>query len=203
MPFPVLEYPEQLPRIGKCHIGTPEGAFDTAAIARITTDDEIGPPTVLERTTVFGEVFLKELILANEVIFTGEVLAEKTQVGCVRFSYVSLTSQAPRRFRCQPDLALVKRAGQLNLESVADLPLNERNLILARLKPAFTSVHYGHPAYCQLSYHCPEEIKTGAEDGSEMGVFRHLRQPQREANLRLRLEEYLPFGLKPGFIYVT
>jgi hypothetical protein len=28
-------------------------------------------------------------------------------------------------------------------------------------------------------------------------------QPQREANLKIRLEEYLPFGLIPGLIYVT
>jgi hypothetical protein len=36
-----------------------------------------------------------------------------------------------------------------------------------------------------------------------MGAFNHLMQPQREANLRLRLEEYLPFGLEAGLIYVT
>ena len=34
-----------------------------------------------------------------------------------------------------------------------------------------------------------------------MGAFSHLKQPQR--NLRLRLGEYLPFGLEPGLIYVT
>lgn len=173
------------------------------AIACIGTDNEAGPSTVLERTTVLGAVFVKEIILANEVIFTRRAIAERTQTGCVRFSYVPEDSRTPRRFRCQPDLALSKRAKELNLTSAADLPANERTLILARLQPGFTSAHYGHPAYGQLSYNCPEEIKTGAEDGSEMGVFHHLRQPQREANLRIRLEEYLPFGLKPGFIYVT
>jgi phytoene dehydrogenase-like protein len=50
---------------------------------------------------------------------------------------------------------------------------------------------------------CPEEIRTGAEDGSEVGAFSSLMQPQREANLRIRLAEYLPFGLDPGLIYVT
>lgn len=161
------------------------------ALSRTGTNDKAGPPAVLERTTIFGKVLVKELILANEVIFTQDVSAEKTQRGCVRFSYVSLSSQTPRRFRCQPDLALTGRAA------------NERVMILARLKPRFNSIHYGHPAYCQLSYHCSEEIKTGAEDGSEMGIFRHLRQTQREANLRIRLEEYLPFGLRPGLIYIT
>ena len=36
-----------------------------------------------------------------------------------------------------------------------------------------------------------------------MGAYCHLKQPQRERNLRTRLEEYLPFGLDYGLIYVT
>ena len=36
-----------------------------------------------------------------------------------------------------------------------------------------------------------------------MGVFCTLKQPQREANLRIRLNEYLPVGLEAGIIYVT
>ena len=43
----------------------------------------------------------------------------------------------------------------------------------------------------------------GAEDGSEMGAFCVLKQAQRESNLRLRLDEYLPVGLEAGIIYVT
>jgi hypothetical protein len=78
-----------------------------------------------------------------------------------------------------------------------------RNEALARLIPGFTSTRYGEPAYGQLHLGCPTEIKTGAEDGSEMGAFSFLKQPQRETNLRIRLEEYLPFGLEPGIIYVT
>ena len=31
-----------------------------------------------------------------------------------------------------------------------------------------------------------------------MGAYCHLKQPQRESNLRIRLDEYLPFGLEPG-----
>ena len=69
--------------------------------------------------------------------------------------------------------------------------------------PSFTAVHYGLPGYAQLRLGCPLQIQTGAEDGAEMGAFCHLKQPQRETNLRIRLEEYLPFGLDAGFIYVT
>jgi hypothetical protein len=36
-----------------------------------------------------------------------------------------------------------------------------------------------------------------------MGAFSFLRQPQRETNLAIRLDEYLPFGLEPATIYVT
>jgi hypothetical protein len=36
-----------------------------------------------------------------------------------------------------------------------------------------------------------------------MGAFSHLKQPQRETNLGIRLTEYLPFGLVPGLIFVT
>jgi hypothetical protein len=75
--------------------------------------------------------------------------------------------------------------------------------VRARTVPSFTSIHYGLPGYAQLRLGAPLEIRTGAEDGSEMGAFCHLKQPQRETNLRVRLEEYLPFGLDAGLIYVT
>jgi hypothetical protein len=165
---------------------------DRPAIAADDAGARPGPPTTLERTTVLGIVHVKELTLATEVIFTEPVVAERRQAGCVRFSHVPEGSQTPRRYRCQPDLAL---------EGVTCPSKQAR--IRARLRPSFTSVHYGHPAYAQLSLTCAEEIRTGAEDGSEMGAFSHLKQPQRETNLRIRLEEYLPFGLEAGLIYVT
>ena len=36
-----------------------------------------------------------------------------------------------------------------------------------------------------------------------MGVLRPLNQPQREANLRIRLDEYLRFGLHAGVFFAT
>jgi hypothetical protein len=36
-----------------------------------------------------------------------------------------------------------------------------------------------------------------------MGAFRHLRAPQREENLRVSLDEYLPAGLAAGIFLVT
>ena len=46
-------------------------------------------------------------------------------------------------------------------------------------------------------------ISAGSQDGSEMGVYCQLKQPQRESNLRIRLDEYLPFSLEAGLIHVT
>lgn len=54
-----------------------------------------------------------------------------------------------------------------------------------------------------MSVNCADEIKTGGDDGSEMGVFSFLMQPQRETNLRTSLNEYLRFGLQAGLIFVT
>ena len=165
----------------------------TTALARTGTDAGAAGTVQMREVTVFGQVHVRTLELASEVIFTSPVRVERTQEGCVRFSYVEPGSTTPRRYRCQPDLAL----------DADDLAAADRRRIRAALKPAFTSIHYHDPGYTQLGVHCPPEIATGAENGAEMGVWSSLQNPQREANLRLRLDEYLPFGLDPALIYVT
>ena len=176
---------------------------DTIRVALAQNDDGDlpGPVTVLERSTIFGEVHVHTLTLAAEVIFTQRVKTKRRQLGCVRYSYVgALESVTPRRFRCQPDLALENRRKQLQVEMLTE---TEKNLVRSRIQPDFTSMCYGHPGYAQLSLNTASEICTGAEDGSEMGMFEHLKQPQRETNLRIRLEEYMPYGLEPGIFYIT
>jgi hypothetical protein len=54
-----------------------------------------------------------------------------------------------------------------------------------------------------LAHTCAEEIKCGADDESEMGVFHDLYQPQRTANLRARLDEYTPAGMDAGIILAS
>jgi hypothetical protein len=46
-------------------------------------------------------------------------------------------------------------------------------------------------------------VRRGADDESEMGAFHHLFQPQRETNVRIRLDEYLRFGLEAGVFFET
>lgn len=176
------------------------------AVAGVGGAAAFGPPLRLERCTLRGGVRARQIDLASEVIFDGPVTAERIQVGCVRFSWVRPGSRTPRRYRCQPELA-EKRA--IEAAEAASGPLSDaekdeiRERIRRRVRPEYTSEAYGQPAYLQLALGGPREIATGAEDGSEMGAYAHLKQPQREANLRTRLEEYLPFGLEAGIIYVT
>jgi hypothetical protein len=169
-----------------------------------------GPPAWLERVTVLGPSSVKELTMASEVSFSEPVVAERRQAGCVRFSFVPDGSATPQRYRCQPDLEIAVEIEAAEAAAKADgttLTTAERDAIRAAVRewllPAFTSTRYGQPAYCQLHLLCPVQIQTGAEDGSEIGAYCHLKQPQRAANLRLRLDEYLPFGLEAGLIYVT
>lgn len=173
------------------------------AIAGDEAGKQPGPKTSLSRVTIFGTAYVRELALASESIFTGRVTAQRRQAGCTRFSFVPEDSQVPRRYRCQPDLALKEYARKAGKSSVDDLTDSQRTAVVAGLTPTFMSERYGDPACAQLRRSCAEEIRTGAEDGSEMGVFNHLKQPQREANLRAALDEYLRFGLEAGIVYVT
>jgi hypothetical protein len=180
----------------------PKGAAEPvrAALAADAGAAEAGPVTTLERVTLFGKVFVKELSLASETIFVQPVKAERRQKGCMRFSYLPDGSETPRRYRCQPDLAVAERQKVLD---VVKLPAKERDEIVRRVRPQFTSSRYGEAAFAQLSGSCACEIKTGSEAGSEMGVFSLLQQPQRLANINIALDEYLRFGLEAGIFFVT
>ena len=139
-----------------------------------------GPAVAVERSTVLGETDVRSL-QASDTIFVGDVVVERRQSGCVRYSYLPLASRAPRRYRCHP-------AG--DAEAV-------------RVVPVFTSVTYGDPGYCQLAPDCPEEIARGADDEGEMGAFNLVQAAHRLTNLRAHLDEYLRFGLEAGTFFVT
>ena len=46
-----------------------------------------------------------------------------------------------------------------------------------------------------------DQIRRGADDGGEMGVFHFVQAPSRETDLRVRMQEYLPVGLEFGVFY--
>lgn len=151
----------------------------------------LGSHAVINGCTVTGPVNVCSLE-ASDTIFAAPVVAEQRQTGCVRFSHVPDGSRTPRRFRCQPDLAL---------KDVTDP--DETRRIRAFLMPIFTSDEYGDPAYMQLDEAVAEEIYTGASDAAEMGAFNHLKQALRQTNLRQVLRDYLRFGLEAGIFHAT
>jgi hypothetical protein len=179
------------------------GAAPAQAVA--DASGTFAAPLVAERSTFFGSVQVKSLH-ASETMFADVVTAQRTQQGCVRFSAVPPGSVTPRRYRCQPDLAIADAvAAALETDPLLPIAAQQqiRQDVQSRVVPSFTTTRYGQPAFAQLLLSCPIEIRTGAEDGSEMGAYCHLKQPQRESNLKIRLKEYLPFGLEPAISYVT
>jgi hypothetical protein len=205
-PSLVVDLPDTLVEIEQCIIGglrVIEGARLRIAnsIADATAETEVayagldgdaaGGPLQVKNSTIIGKVHTQIMELASNTIFFADlaafdawptpVRATQLQQGCVRFSYLPPGSQVPRPYRCRPI-------------SSAEA---------ARVRPVFTSRRYGDPGYCQLSAHCAVEIRQGADDEAEMGAFHDLYQPQRVANLRARLDEYLRFGLEAGIFYAS
>ena len=170
-------------------------ATGIAGVAYADVDGEsAGGILHIENSTVIGKVRTVLLEMASNTIFMSDrvasddttkwpaaVSAVRRQEGCARFSFLPAGALVPRRYRCQP-------------ESDADAD---------RVRPIFASLRYGDPGYCQLRPDCPAEIRRGADDESVMGAFHDLFEPQREAHLRARLDEYLRFGLEAGISYAT
>ena len=166
-------------------------------------------------STVIGTVHTRLLKLASNSIFfsrtaddSAPVRSERQQTGCVRFSWLALTSRVPRRYRCQPDLEIAQEIEAAIKKSPSGTISNAdrdaiKDAVVVRLVPAFTSPRYADPGYCQLRRSVSESIRAGADDEAEMGAFHDLFQPQRESNVRTRLDEYLRYGLAAGVFYQT
>lgn len=141
--------------------------------------------------------------LASDDTWSAPLVSVQTQTGCLRFSYVPPGSITPRRHRCQPDLAASEAARRLRSADPLATPAAleaVRRQAFARVRPAFSSRRYGDAAYLQLN-RCAAELRAGADDEAEMGAFHDVFAPQRESNLRIRLEEYLRFRLEAGMFF--
>ena len=156
------------------------------------TQDQSGLCLHIERTTIIGRTIVGQLSLADAVIFTDLVQVVQQHEGFIRHSYIPHGSVTPRRYHCQPDLALADLDNSITNNSV--------QLVM---QPQFTSLRYGDPTYAQLSPQCSSAILTGTENGSEMGVFSELHQSQRVANLLGVLDEYVPYHMATGLFYIN
>lgn len=162
-------------------------ATDATQVAYAALDGKAGGGALtLLSSTVVGKVHATLLTLVSNSIFwsalaSGDtwgsaLVADRKQEGCVRFSFLPVKPVIPRHFEC------VFQA-------------------LASPQPLFFSRRYGQPGYLKLLASTDKSIRRGADDGGEMGVFHFLLAPQRESDLNIRLQEYLPVGLEAGIIY--
>jgi hypothetical protein len=145
-----------------------------------------GGALTLNGCTVIGKVHATVLSLVSDSIFwaglvagdswaTG-LIADRKQEGCVRFSFVPEGARTPRRYEC----------------------VEQR---IAGPQPIFYALRYGLPGYMKLLPDTPDVVRRGADDGGEMGAFHFVLGPLREADLRVRMQEYLPVGLEFGINY--
>jgi hypothetical protein len=184
---------------------------DSIIDATSDTREAIGAPNwprahaVLQivRSTIIGQVETNSIALASDSIFTGIISVTRRQIGCMRFCYVPPESRTPRRYNCQPDLVEAAVNRKFDKPEQNDKRVNALRTERIRVEPQFNSKRYGRPEYCQLALSCAREISAGASDESEMGVFHDLFQPQRTANLRVRLEEFMPAGSEAGIIFAS
>jgi hypothetical protein len=174
---------------------------------RVADGDPVAMPLVLDmpvadlvvgRATVFGRTVARTLE-ADDTIFVGVLDLGRRQNGCMRFCYLPEPSRTPRRYRCAPDLQIMQVKEKLG----PDFGPADEQAIRERIRPGFVATMLGHAAFAQLARRCPAEIAEGGEGGSEMGAMNALGNPMRLANLRDALDEYLPFGLTAGVVFVT
>ena len=144
----------------------------------ISRGPAIDLPTVdveMFRTTVFGGVRVNRLN-ASEALITGSADVNDTQSGCFRFSAAQTGSRVPHPYESH---------------------------FIEDSNHFFTSRRFGDPGYAQLSLTAPPGLLRGAENGSEIGAFSSLLNPIRFDGLRAKVDEFLPFGLIPAFIFET
>jgi hypothetical protein len=152
----------------------------------------------IENTTIFGKVSSIIIDLASNSIFTDIVDVDRRQQGCVRFCYIPDGSQIPRPYRC-----VLEYESNRGSDRTAHLIPTLNYEIARRIRPQFTSIKYGDDGYGQLQRDVEQMIFEGGDNGSEIGAFNHLYNPQRIKNLSSSIDEYLKFGLEAGIFLVT
>ncbi len=140
----------------------------------------------IEDSTVIGKVWAHSMELASNTIFLARLprhdpwdaslWCSTKQSGCVRFCFLPSDAIVPRQFECLP----------------AD-PSQEDAFL-----PQFVTLEYGHPSYGLLSGDAPMAIWTGADNGSQIGVYNFIQETEAVRNVQLRAPEYLPFSLEAG-----
>jgi hypothetical protein len=180
-------------RIERCILATLRLLGGGASIERLVIEDSIihartplataiaAPRThlTIRRSTVIGPAIDAltvdvERLDASDTLIAGRVDATDTQNGCFRFSARGPDSRVPHPYESQ----VVDELGRL-----------------------FASRVFGDFRYAQLSPAAPEAVRRGAENGNEMGAFNAEIGATKLDSLRIKVDEYMPFGRLPNFAF--
>jgi hypothetical protein len=153
---------------------------DSIVHARLANTVAIAlPRTALTmlRSTVIGPAIGAltvdvERLDASDSLIAGRVDATDTQNGCFRFSARGPGSRVPHPYESH---------------------------VVAELGRLFASRVFGHHAYAQLSEAAPTALARGGEHGGEIGAFNVAMHPIKADSLRIKVDEYMPFGRLPNF----
>jgi hypothetical protein len=125
----------------------------------------------LERVTAYGKIVGQHIFVTDSLV-VGTLRAVDNQKGCLRFSGVGLNNKQPHPYECydlDPDRSL------------------------------FYSRRFGEPGFFRLRGSLEDQILKGAEDGLEMGAFNRANTGIKLESLKIKVQEYMPFGRLPGF----
>jgi hypothetical protein len=175
------------PEVSASLSGSIVDACNPTGVAYANTDGTSGGGSLtVQYCTVIGKIHATLFAMVSDSIvwaglavgdkWAAPVLADRKQQGCVRFTYLPPGPVVPRQFEC--------------IEHAQGVP-----------QPLFYSLRYGDPGYGKLWPSTDDSIREGAENGGEMGAFNSVLAALREADLRARLQEYLPAGLEFGIFY--
>ena len=178
-------------RIERCMLSTIRLQGAGASIERLIIEDSIvharapfataiaAPRThlTIRRSTVIGPAIDTltvdvERLDASDTLIAGRVDVTDTQNGCFRFSARGPGSRVPHPYESQ----VVTELGRL-----------------------FASRVFGDYRYAQLSPVAPAGVQRGAENGNEMGAFNAEIGATKLDSLRIKIDEYMPFGRLPNF----
>lgn len=145
--------------------------------------------------TLFGAARMKA-VEATGCLFTNPLMVERKQQGCLRYSWLAPGSQGPRRFLCQPDIAI---AAATDHRGAALTPAEGQTIALGTT-PLFLDTSLDEPTCALLHPLCPDDIRVGGEGGTEMGAMGPWAASLRRANLKNLFDDFTPFGLETAIL---
>ncbi len=150
--------------------GAPAGGTPgKAAIAGVGAH---APALRASGATFVGPVEL-EAVSAVDCLFLDGLEVVQTQEGCLRHCYLgpplSTPPAHPTTYRC-----------------------------LSTPAPTFSSIGFEGAGYYALALEPVHPLQTAASDGGEVGAYHHARRAAALTNLRRRIAEFVPLGLRPG-----